>query len=72
MSASFVLGSQTSSTYPGGYASGVCSPAASLSEHFEQAAGIGIPPESDLRRLLLVVESVRSLSIEEWSPIYDA
>jgi len=66
MSASFVLGSQTSSMYPGGYASGVCSPAASLSEHFEQPAGIGIQPESDLQRFILVVESVRSASIEEW------
>ena len=53
MSASFVLGSQTSSMYPGGYAPGVCSPAASLSEHFEQPAGIGIQPESDLQRFKL-------------------
>jgi hypothetical protein len=45
MPASVVLGSQTSSTYPRGYASGVCSPAASLSEHFEQPAG-GLPQSS--------------------------
>jgi hypothetical protein len=32
----FVLGSQNSSTYPGGYACGFCSPAASLDDRFER------------------------------------
>jgi len=38
MPASFVLSSQESSTYPRGYASGSCSPAASLDKHSEQPA----------------------------------
>lgn len=36
MSASFVLGSQTSSTYPKGTPPVFAAPAASLAEHFEQ------------------------------------
>jgi hypothetical protein len=39
MSASFVLGSSKSSTYPRGYASGFDSPAALLDEHFEHSVG---------------------------------
>ncbi len=39
MSASFVLGSSKSSTYPRGYASGFDSPAALLGKHFEHPAG---------------------------------
>ena len=38
-SASFVLGSSKSSTYPRGYASGFESPAALLDGHFEHPAG---------------------------------
>jgi hypothetical protein len=38
-SASFVLGSSKSSTYPQGYASGFDSPAALLDGHFEHPAG---------------------------------
>jgi len=36
MAPSFVLGSERSSTYPWGYASGRSLPAASLDDHFEQ------------------------------------
>ena len=36
----FVLGEERSSTYPGGYASGRFSPAASLDDHFEQPVSI--------------------------------
>ena len=39
-SASFVLGSSKSSTYPRGYASGFDSPAALLDELFEHPAGV--------------------------------
>jgi hypothetical protein len=38
MPASFVLGSQTSSTYPKGTPPVFATPAASLAEHFEQPA----------------------------------
>jgi hypothetical protein len=38
MSASFVLGSEASSTYPRGYASGLPSTAAALDSHFDHPA----------------------------------
>ena len=40
MSASFVLDSSKSSTYPRGYASGFDSSAALLGEHFEHSVGL--------------------------------
>ena len=40
MSASFVLGSSKSSTYPRRYASGFDSPAALLDEHVEHPVGL--------------------------------
>ena len=46
MSASFVLSSSKSSTYPRGYASGFDSPAALLDGHFEHPTGLfftGVP-----------------------------
>ncbi len=45
-SASFVLGSSKSSTYPRGYASGFDSPAALLNELFEHPAKSFSPPFS--------------------------
>jgi hypothetical protein len=55
-SASFVLGSSKSSTYPRGYASGFDSPAALLDGLFEHPQAI-LTPASDVRFQWYIVDT---------------